>query len=68
MQTILRKKIGDVDKKVPNTSCLVNTTALNTNVSEVENEILDNSISVKTNVPIMFLMLLNILLLLSLVS
>ena len=32
---ILNKKIGDVDKKIPDTSRLVTTTVLNTNISKV---------------------------------
>ena len=35
----LEKKIGDVDKKIPDTSGLVTTTVLNTKISEVEKNI-----------------------------
>ena len=38
-QQNLEKKIGDVDKKIPDTSSLVNTTVLITKISEVENKI-----------------------------
>ena len=36
---ILEKKIGDVDKKVPEVSGLVTTTVLNAEIGEVENKI-----------------------------
>ena len=39
----LEKKIGGVDKKIPDTSGLVTTTILNTKISEVENKIPDTS-------------------------
>ena len=39
----LEKKIGDVDNKLPDTSCLVTITVLNTKISEVGNKIPDNS-------------------------
>ena len=35
------KKIGDINKKIPDISALVTTTVLNTKISEVENKILD---------------------------
>ena len=38
----MEKKIGDVDKKIPDTSGLVITTVLNTKISEVENKIPNN--------------------------
>ena len=43
-------EIGDVDKKVSDTSVLVTTTVLNTKISEVENKILDTSSLVTTTV------------------
>ena len=45
--TKFRKKIGDVDKKLPNTSGLVTTTVLNAKISEV---IPDTSCSITTTV------------------
>ena len=39
----MEKKIGDVDKKIPDTSGLVITTVLNTKISEIEIEIPDTS-------------------------
>ena len=41
--TKLRKKIGDVGKKNPDTSGLVTITVLNTTISEAENKIPHNS-------------------------
>ena len=46
----LEKKIGDVDKKIPDTSGLVTTTVLNTKISEVENKIPNTSNLVATTV------------------
>ena len=37
----MEKKIGDVDKKIPDTSGLVTTTVLNTNIKEVDSKIPD---------------------------
>lgn len=37
--TFLNIKIGEAEKKMPDTSGLVTTTALNTNIGEVKNEI-----------------------------
>ena len=45
----LEKKIGDVDKKIPDASGLVTTTVLNTKISKVTNKIPDTSNSVTTN-------------------
>ena len=39
----MEKKIGDVDKKIPDTSGLVSATVLKTKISEIEIEILDTS-------------------------
>ena len=39
----LEKKIGDVHKKIPDTSGLLTTTVLNTKISEVENKMSDTS-------------------------
>ena len=39
----LEIKIWDIDNKVPDASCLVTTTVLNTNFSEVENKFLGSS-------------------------
>ena len=39
----MEKKIGDVDKKIPDTSGLVISTVLNTKISEIEIEIPDTS-------------------------
>ena len=39
MTQIYRKKIGDIDEKIPDTCGLVTTTALNTKIGEVENKI-----------------------------
>ena len=39
----LEKKIGDVDKEIPDTSGLVTTTVLNIKISEIENKIPDTS-------------------------
>ena len=45
----MRKKIEDVDKKLPDISCLV-TTVLNTKIKEVDNKIPDlSSLVKKTN-------------------
>ena len=44
------KKIGDADKKIPNTNGLGTTTVLNTKISEVENKVPDTSSLVSTNV------------------
>ena len=45
-----REKNGDVDKKIPDTSGLVTTTVLNIKISEVEDEILDNSKYITTQI------------------
>ena len=42
--------MGDVDKKIPDTSVLVTTTVLNTKISEVENKIPNTSGLVTTTV------------------
>ena len=39
----MEKKIGDIDNKVPDASCLVTTTVLNTNFREIENKNLGSS-------------------------
>ena len=46
----LEKKIGDIDKRIPDTSGLVTATVLNTKISEVENKILNTSSLVTTTV------------------
>ena len=46
----LEKKIGDIDKKIPDTSGLMTATVLNTKISEAENEILNTSSLVTTTV------------------
>ena len=46
----LEKKIGDVDKKIPDTSSLVTATLLNTKIREVENKIPNTSNLVTTTV------------------
>ena len=43
MDKVQRKKIGDVDKKVPDTNGLMTTTTLNTIIGEAENKIPDTS-------------------------
>ena len=58
-------------KKIPDTSGEVTTTTLNTKINEVENKIPDTSGLMTTNVPklrINFLIMINILLLLNLIS
>ena len=44
----LEKKIGNVDKKIPDTSVFVTATVLNTKISKVENKILDANSLVTT--------------------
>ena len=39
----LQGKIGEVEKKVPDVSALVTTAVIKTNISEIENKILDAS-------------------------
>ena len=41
----MEKRIGDVDKKIPDVSGFVTATVLNTKISEVENKIPDTSSS-----------------------
>ena len=46
----MEKKIGDVDKKIPEVSRLMTTTVLNTKIKEVKNEIPDlNGLFKKTD-------------------
>ena len=42
--------MGDVDKKMPDTSGLVTTTVLNTNITEAENKIPNTSNLVTTDI------------------
>ena len=44
----LEKKIGDVDKKIPDTSGLVTTAVLKTKITDVEKKILNTSSLVNT--------------------
>ena len=41
----MEKRIGDVDKKIPDVSGFVTATVLNTKISELENKIPDTSSS-----------------------
>ena len=45
-----RQKVGDFDKKIPDTIGLVSTLVLNTKISEVENKILDSNRLLTTTV------------------
>ena len=46
----IEKKIGDVDKKIPNTGGLVTKTVLNTEISEVESKRSDTTNLMSTTV------------------
>ena len=71
----LEKKIGDIDKKIPDTSGLVAEAGLNTKISGVENKLPDTSSLVQlfliqklVKLRIRFQIMLNILLLKNLTS
>ena len=46
--TLLNKKIGEVDSKVPDISILMTTAVINAKVNEVENKIPDHAKSITT--------------------
>ena len=41
--TVLNRKVGEVENKIPNTNSLVTATVLNARISEIKNKIPHNS-------------------------